>query len=73
MPQPVIPNLQCWQTWCFGSSEEGVMREKLVLAIVITFSLSCIHNWSEPAATRLKTSSQIEVPHLAALWLDSLP
>ncbi|MBE9012090.1 hypothetical protein IQ250_17975 [Pseudanabaenaceae cyanobacterium LEGE 13415] len=51
------------QTWCFGVSE--VMKEKLFLAIVITIALSWLHNWSTPAPSGLRTSTETELPHLA--------
>ncbi|HTL89596.1 MAG TPA: hypothetical protein VL134_09360 [Leptolyngbya sp.] len=49
------------------------MREKFLLAIVITFALSCLQNWSTPTASRLRNSSQAESLHIASLWHNPLP
>ncbi|MER3478228.1 MAG: hypothetical protein C4287_19400 [Leptolyngbya sp. ERB_1_2] len=56
--------------WCFGLSEDGVMKEKFFLAIVITFSLSCVQNWTTPTAKRMGDSTPAESHHLASLWSE---
>ncbi|MBD1846229.1 hypothetical protein H6F89_22975 [Cyanobacteria bacterium FACHB-63] len=48
------------------------MKEKFFLAIVITFSLSCLQNWSIPTATQIKDSMQEQTYHLARVWSDLL-
>lgn len=58
------------RVWCFGFEEDGVMKEKFFLAIVITFSLSCLQNWSVPTAGQIKDSMQTQTQHLARAWND---
>ncbi|WP_430675414.1 MULTISPECIES: hypothetical protein [unclassified Leptolyngbya] len=70
MVHPQDPNLQCWQTWCFGVSR--AMKEKLFLAIVITIVLSWLHNWSTPTPNSLRTSAETEPHHLASFPDENL-
>lgn len=57
----------------FGSSEERVMKEKLLLAIAITLAVIGFQDWTNPM--RFRNSTQIESfsNQLARLQFESLP
>ncbi len=48
------------------------MKEKLLMAIVITFSLSCVHSLSATTAARAKDPVHIDLSprQIASLWLQ---